>query len=148
VVVGTFAVPVIVAILALLLFSDPGMLRAEDPVNYMEMLSGAKLERNSRVSSGLGSDSSIKIAWDLCPDGTFRSSHSATSSVEGSGSQSLSINQTSNTGRWSVEMQGQDALLVLIPRGGQRTVYQLVFDGQTLYLEGEKVGRTRSRVCP
>jgi len=146
--VGTFTAPVIVGIFALLIVSEPGMLRAEDPANYMEMLSGAKLERETRVSSGLGSASNIKIAWDLCPDGSFRSSHSATSSVEASGSQSLSMNQTSNTGRWSVEMQGQDAVLVLIPRGGQRTVYQLVFDGQTLYLEGEKVGRSRSRVCP
>ena len=122
---------------------------AEDLLGqWNELLTGAKLERRLHASSGAAAESSVMTTWDLCRDGTFHSSQSATASVKVPGSLSLITNQVSHTGRWSVEIRGQDALLVFTPRDGQRSTYTLTSDGQETYLDGERVVRTRSPVCP
>lgn len=138
-----------VGMLVLLGFSGASGLWAQDSVSHwQDLLAGAKLERGSHVSSGEGAGSTVKMSWDLCRDGTFHSSHSSTASAEVPGSVSLSTNQVSHTGRWSVEIQGQEAFLVLTQRDGRRITYHLTSDGQTTSLNGDRVSHRRSPLCP
>lgn len=142
-----FRRPTIAAFLLLvpLFISDVGAV--EDPgAHWKESLAGTKLEQQWHASGG-PTDATAKTTWHLCPDGTFRSSHSATASVEAQGSLSLSSNQVTHSGRWSVETRGQDVFLVLRQRDGRTISYRLSSDGQTTYLDGQGVIQTRSRLC-
>ena len=145
---GTSNVPAIVGSLVFLANLWTGALYAEDSVgSWVELLSGAKFVRQA-TSGVTGAESKVKMSWDLCPNGVFYSSQAATASVEAPGSMSLSTNQVTHTGRWSVEIQGSDALLVLTQRDGRRITYHLTSDAGTTFLEGEPVRQTRSTVCP
>ena len=139
----------VAGVLVLLGFSGAGTVWAEDLVSHWkELLAGAKLERQSHVSSGSGAGAGLSTTWDLCRDGTFHSSHSSTASVEAPGSLSLSTNAVTHTGRWSVEIRGEEALLVLMYRDGRRIAHALSADGPTTSLDGERVTSMRSSICP
>lgn len=129
-------------------FSAASAIWAEDIVSdWEDILTGTKLELQSHVSAGAAAGSGVRSTWDLCRDGTFHSSHSSTASVEIPGSKSLSTNQVSHAGKWRVEGQGQNALLILTYREGQGITYQLTSDSQTIYLQGDRVSHTKSLVC-
>ena len=141
--------PTIVAVLLFVPCFVAVMVSADDPIgHWKESLAGTKLEQQSHASGGTTADARSTTTWHLCRDGTFRSTHSATASVVAPGSLSLSANQVTHRGRWSVESREQDASLVLTHRDGHTNSYRLTSDGQTTYLDGQPVLQTRSRLCP
>jgi len=146
--VGFRQLPFVAFILLIPFFvADAG--QADDLIgHWKESLAGTKLEQQSHASGGTTTDATAKTTWHLCRDGTFRSSHSATASVEAHGSLSLSANQVTQRGRWSVENREQEAFLVLTQRDGHTISYRLTSEGQTTYLDGKAVTQTRSRLCP
>ena len=146
---GTSTVPAIVGSLVFLATSWTGALYAEDAVgSWVKLLSGMKLVRHAQASGVPGAESTVKMSWDLCPNGVFYSSQAATASVEAPGSISLSTNQVTHTGQWSVQTVGSDALLVLAQQDGRRITYHLTADSGTTFLEGEAVRQMPSTACP
>jgi len=114
---------------------------------WKDRLAGARLERQSHISRGAGAEAGVQSIWDLCRDGTFHTSHSSSASIDIPGSLSLSTNQVSDTGKWSVEIHDQDALLRLAFRNGRPITHRLHLEGPTMYLDGEQVSFTRSTLC-
>jgi hypothetical protein len=111
-------------------------------------LADMALTLESRRIGGEGGRSSVTAVWHLCRGGGFRHTRSATVSAEAPGSQSSSMSQVSQTGRWSVAFMDGRAILVLRYKDGTQVSHALAAEGDTISLDGEPVSRAPSRDCP
>lgn len=119
---------------------------------WRQMLGGMMLKRMSSYYSGsfdgsyVGGSSSETL--HLCSDGSFAYFSSSQVAADGGGGASgYSGGSGGNTGKWDLQMMGNQVTLVLSFDNGEQSQHVITYDGEKTLLDGERVYRVRSDRC-
>ena len=116
---------------------------------WSSLLPGQALNYFSSYNSGGGGGGmSTHRVLHLCPDGLFVFSGQSLVTMNVPGASGSSGGRDGSRGRWSVESATDTtAVLVLTLDGGRELRWQLRYDGQKTFLNGQRWLRERSTVC-
>jgi hypothetical protein len=131
---------------------DNGVSRKPDtkPRNgpWYDLLAGMMLKQLSSYSSGSSGGYSSTTVFHLCRDGSFSYYSGGSVSVYVEGATGGGTNESRDSGRWSVEVSGQEAFLVLDSDSGESVRLQLYYDGEKTFVNGARYFRVASDACP
>jgi hypothetical protein len=130
--------------------AQPGAPPAGDlDQQWSKLLAGQMLHYFSRYNSGAGGGgmASHKVLH-LCSDGRFSYAGDSSMTMNVPGANASGGGRSGNRGQWSIESPTQTtAVLVLVADGGSPMRWQLRYDGDKTFLNGQRWLRAASDAC-
>jgi len=116
---------------------------------WSELLTGQALHYFSSYNSGGGGGGMASHrVLHLCAGGRFRYAGDSLVTMNVPGAGGSAGGRDGFQGRWRLESPGESAaVLVLVVDGGQELRWQVRYDGQKTFLNGQRWLRERSKVC-
>jgi hypothetical protein len=127
-------------------FSKPETAAATREWN--DLVAGMMLKQLSSYSSGTSGGYTSESVLHLCRDGSYSYYSASSTSIYVDGATGSGIDEDASAGRWRIEMNGAQAILVLEADDGGASRHQIAFDGEKTFVDGERVFRVPSDACP